>query len=227
MKCYIWKNFVFTQTCRYSTRLHDPNKRKVGLPCFDWTWLLNGLKMPWYSVFLFLLLFFIFLLFFCLEPTLRKDTWMGTSSVTVLAVFSKKLFWKLLDRSHVLSSFSTNYKYIDNSILKDILQLKILRTWIKTRANSFIKTRVNIMKRKSTKVPGKLSVEQRSEPAPQKTFQQSIWYFTCFYTHLFLSNNLVFKFKPVFTYICKTDSFRPQLIYLFTFWLLKFYGPWS
>ena len=35
-------------------------------------------------------------------------------------------------------------------------QLKVLRTWIKKRANSFIKTWVNIMKRKSMKLHGKI-----------------------------------------------------------------------
>ena len=36
-------------------------------------------------------------------------------------------------------------KHIDN-ILKGTLQLEILQTWINVRANSFIKTSVNIMK---------------------------------------------------------------------------------
>ena len=41
------------------------------------------------------------------------------------------------------------------------LQLRILRTWVKVRANSFIKTWVSIMKRKSTKVPWKLSLGKK------------------------------------------------------------------
>ena len=41
----------------------------------------------------------------------------------------------------------------ENSILKDTLQSKIWRTWIKIGANSFIKAWVNIMTRKSKKVP--------------------------------------------------------------------------
>ena len=51
--------------------------------------------------------------------------------------------------------------YIDNSILKDILWLKILWTWIKVSANSFIKTLVNIMKRKWTTKPWKLSLAKK------------------------------------------------------------------
>ena len=45
------KNFDFTQAWRCNNKLHDSNKRKIGLP----TWLLTDMKMPWYSVFLFLL----------------------------------------------------------------------------------------------------------------------------------------------------------------------------
>ena len=51
------KNFAFTKTWTCNAKLQDPNKRKVGFSCF---WLLNGIKMPWYSLRSFL--------FFCLEP---------------------------------------------------------------------------------------------------------------------------------------------------------------
>ena len=54
---------------------------------------------------------------------------------------------------------------INNSILKDITQLKILWTWIKILlANSFIKTLVNI-KREPTKVPWKLSLAKKYDLA--------------------------------------------------------------
>ena len=39
--------------------------------------------------------------YFYLEPTVRKDTWMRTASVTVMVTFSKVAFWKLLDHSYV------------------------------------------------------------------------------------------------------------------------------
>ena len=29
------KNFDFSQTRRYNAKLHDPNRRKMGLPCFE------------------------------------------------------------------------------------------------------------------------------------------------------------------------------------------------
>ena len=35
------------------TKLHDPNRRKMRLPCFELRWLLNGMNMPWHSVFSF------------------------------------------------------------------------------------------------------------------------------------------------------------------------------
>ena len=116
---------------------------------------------------------------FCLEPTVRKDTWMRTTSVTVMAFFPKVAFWKLLDHSYVQSSFSINTRHIENSILKDTLQLNIFRTWINLRATSFIKTSVN-MKKKLKTVPRK----------------RSACTFPLFYTLLFLSN-LVFKFHIV------------------------------
>ena len=106
--------------------------------------------------------------YFCLEPTVRKDAWMRPTSVTVIAFFSKVAFWKLLDHSYVQSSFQIITRHIENSILKDTLQLNILRTWIKLRAKSFIKTSVN-MKQKSMKVPGKRSLAQISKCALRRT----------------------------------------------------------
>ena len=79
-------------------------------------------------------------LFFCLEPTLVKGTWMRATSSTLMLIFLKVLFWKLLDHNYIQSFFSTIVRDIDNSILKDTLQLKNLRTWVKIHANSFIKT---------------------------------------------------------------------------------------
>ena len=49
---------------------------------------------------------------------------------------------------YVQSSFSAKNS-IENSSLKDTLQLNILWTWIHIRAKSFIKTSANIMKQKS------------------------------------------------------------------------------
>ena len=126
--------------------------------------------------------------FFCLEPTVKKDTLMRMTSVTVMITFSKVTIWELLDHSYVQSSFSTSTRYINNSILKETLRFKILQTLINIHANSFIKTWVNIMKCKSIKVFGLLSVAQKSHPALRRTLHKNRWHFTYFHTHLFLSN---------------------------------------
>ena len=88
---------------------------------------------------------------------------------TVIVVFPKVSFWKLLDLSYVQSCLSTIMRHIDTSIMKDTLQLKILRTRIKIRSNSFIKTWVNMMKRKPRKMHGKLQIVQKLEPVLQRT----------------------------------------------------------
>ena len=97
----------------------------------------------------------------CVEPTVRKDAWMRTTSVTVMIFSSKVAFWKLLDHSYVKSSFPIITRHIANSILKDTLQLNIFQTWINFY-QSFIKTSVN-MKQKLMKIPGKRSVAQKSK----------------------------------------------------------------
>ena len=129
------------------------------------------------------------ILFFYLEPTIRKDTWMRTTSVTAMVVFSKvPLFFQLLDYSYVQSSFSVIKRHIDCNVLKSILQLNILRTWINIRANSF--------NQKSTKVPRKLSVAQKSELALWIILHQNRWQCAYFSTLLFLSNKPNFKIEP-------------------------------
>ena len=73
---------------------------------------------------------------------------MRRTSTSVMVIFLKVLFRELLDHSYV-QFFSQQLQ----DTLKDTLWLKILWTWIKIGANSFIKTLVNNMKGKSTKVP--------------------------------------------------------------------------
>ena len=117
--------------------------------------------------------------YFCLEPTLRKDAWVRTTSVTVMAFFSKMAFWKLLDHSNIQISFPIITRHIENSILKDTLQLNIFRTWMNLRATSFIKTSVN-MKQKSMTMPWKRSVAQKSKCALRRTLNLSRPRFTSF-----------------------------------------------
>ena len=63
--------------------------------------------------------------YFCLKPTVRKDTWMATTFVTVMLYFFRKCH--LLDHSYVQSFFWTITRHIENSILKDTLQLNNFR----------------------------------------------------------------------------------------------------
>ena len=65
------------------------------------------MKMPWYSVSLFL--------FLCLEPLLRKNSWMRATSATVMITFTKVPFWILLDHNYVERTISTVTRHIDNT----------------------------------------------------------------------------------------------------------------
>ena len=88
--------------------------------------------------------------FFCLEATVKKNTWMRTISVTVIAIISEVPFWKLLGFSYVQSSFSKITRHIENGIWK------ILYKWIVYRYGStytLILSWVNIMKLKWAKIP--------------------------------------------------------------------------
>ena len=58
-------------------------------------------------------------------------------------------FWKLLYHNYVQSSFSAITRHIDSILKNNHPKVEDLRTWIKIRSNSFIKTWINIMKQKS------------------------------------------------------------------------------
>ena len=62
------------------------------------------LSFEWYEG---AMLFCVFNFIFYLEPTVRNNTWMVTTSVTVKAIFSKVAFWKLPNHSYAQNSFST------------------------------------------------------------------------------------------------------------------------
>ena len=95
-------------------------------------------------------------------------------SACFISLFSKNTFgWLLL---YAQSFFSIIKRHIYNKLLKDKLQLRILRTWIKICANSFINTSLNIMKQNSTKVLGNLSLKKKYDPTFQRTLHQDSWY---------------------------------------------------
>ena len=77
-------------------------------------WLWNGMKMLWYSVFSFLL--------FWLDPTVRKDIQMRTTSAIVMVIFQKCHSENYLIYSYIQSLLSTITSNTDSSILKDTWQ---------------------------------------------------------------------------------------------------------
>ena len=128
---------------------------------------MNDTKVPCYSVFSFLFLFL--------------NTWMRTNSVRVMITFSKLPFQKLLDISYVQSSFSTIARYIDNGIWKTPYSLRFYRLG---SPYLLIISCVNIMKPKSVKVLGKLTVAQK--PCSSKNIVSTRFTYYCIL--LFLSN---------------------------------------
>ena len=68
--------------------------------------------------------------YFCLKPTVRKDIGWERLPSQLQYFFWKVAFWKLLDHRYVQSFFSAITRHIENSILKDTLQLENLRIWI-------------------------------------------------------------------------------------------------
>ena len=118
--------------------------------------------------------------------------------------------------------FSTVTKHVEYNILKDILWLQILCTWIKICDNSFIKALVNIMKRKSRKIPWKLSLAiKKNGTLHFKERCTKIVDISLVVIRFFFSQtNLVYKFKfnPALIHIL--DSFCYNL---FTFLPFDFY----
>ena len=124
------------------------------------------------------------------ESGILKVTW------SQLCSFSSQLCSYLITPMITNSPFSTITRHIDNSILKDTLQLYILRTWINMRAKSFIKTSVNVTETRIDEGTQNVHLEEHCTKI-ETTFH-------LFYALLFLTN-LVFKFNIV-------------LIGFFSFW---------
>ena len=77
---------------------------------------------------------------FYLEPTVRKDAWMRTTSVTVMIIFFKK--WN--SQIYLITAiFKVPSQQLRGTLTTDTLQSFILQTWINMLAKSFIKTSVN------------------------------------------------------------------------------------
>ena len=66
---------------------------------------------------------------FCLEPMTREEL-DENNFRHYYGIFFGSTILKLLDHSYVQSSFAAITRHLDNGIWSDVLQLKILRTWI-------------------------------------------------------------------------------------------------
>ena len=80
------KNFAFTKSSVTQTK-EKWDSRVLSTPNFWMVWRCHGILCVYFY-------------FFCLEATLGKDTKMRATSATVMAIFSRVLFRKLLDHSH-------------------------------------------------------------------------------------------------------------------------------
>ena len=98
----------------------------------------------------------------------------------------------------MLHFLSTIARHINNSVLQGTLRLKILWTWIKIRANSFIKTLANYMKRKINE--GALNIITRKKNATPhfKEYCTKIDISLVVIRFFFSQTNLVFKYNPIF-----------------------------
>ena len=125
----------------------------MGLPGFEKSQFLNGMKVPWYSIFSFL--------FFCSEATITRT--LGGER------FSSRLWHS---ESYLISAVFkvlNNYRHIDNGIWKDSW-----RYYGHGSTYVLILSWINIMKQKWAKMPWKLLVVQKSEPVIWRTLHQDI-----------------------------------------------------
>ena len=113
-------NFAFTQTWRYNTKLHEPNKRKMGLSAFDQSLLLHGRKVSWHSVFSFFI--FLFRSNGKNEHLHENNLRHGYGNYFKSAVLN--VTWFQLCSNFFLSNCKARWQ----RHLKYTLQLKILRT---------------------------------------------------------------------------------------------------
>ena len=101
------------------TKLHDPNRRKMKLCCFEVRWLLHGMNMSWHPVFSFLFVLF--------RNNVIRDQLDENDFVIIMFFFQKDHFestWSQLCSKF----FINNYKATWQQHLKDTLQLNILWT---------------------------------------------------------------------------------------------------
>ena len=95
--------FSFTQTWENNTKSH---KQKRNMTPFFWI----NLTFEWYEDHM----VFCYCSYFCLEPAVRKDTWMRTTSVTVMVIFFEsgilKVAWSQLCSKSLLNNYETHWQ---------------------------------------------------------------------------------------------------------------------
>ena len=137
-----------------------------------------------------LVVFRVFTFIFLFRTNVKKNTWIRTTFVIVMVIFSNVPFRKLFDHCYDLTSFSIITSYINHGIWKTPYSWRFYRH---RSTHVILLPWVNIIKRKSTKVPGKLSFAQKYEPALRRTLHKDIsLVIVCFF---FLSNKPSFKIK--------------------------------
>ena len=132
--------------------------------------------------------------YFCLEPAVRKDTLVRTTSVTVMIFFFEsgieKVTWSQLCLDFLLNKYEAHWQ----QHFEGTLQFFILRTWINIRAKSFIKTSINVTGTRIYEDVWKKIVAQSVHLEEHCTKKETT--FHLFYALLFLAN-LFLKFKFV------------------------------
>ena len=129
--------------------------------------------------------------FFCLQLLINKTPWMRKIPVTIMAIISYVLFWKLLIINYVKNSFSTIMRHVNNGIWKTHCSWRLYRH---ESAYVIILFWVNIVTQTWAKVPWELSIAQKSEPF-RRALHQDLSLITAFF--FFSQTNLVFTFNLV------------------------------
>ena len=107
--------------------------------------------------------------FFCLKPTVRKGIWMRTTSITVMVIFQKCHSENYM----IAAMFKVRSQQLRPTLTR--ASWKASNSWRFYGHGStcvLILSLAIIMKGKLTKVPGKLSIPQKSEPALRRTLHQ-------------------------------------------------------
>ena len=141
------------------------------------------MKVSWYSVFSFLLFLF------RANGKSKKETWMRTTSITVMVIIPKVLFWKLPDFNYVQSSLRATLTTFTSHIDKGIWKASCSWRFYGNGSTCLpILSWVNIINRKWAKVPGRLWVVRKSNRVLWRIFDLLLYSF-------FSQTNLVFKFR--------------------------------